>query len=145
MSKQMQKQSREFIRHPSDIPIEVSLSHDQNITQPTLANFSKGGLAFIQDQQFPLGAILQIRIPFIEPPLIATGQVVWCHPYDHRYEIGVHFLETTDVFSVRMVEQICHIEQYKRHVEKTEGRILSGEEAANEWIEKYAGQFPALH
>jgi len=145
MSKQMQKHHREFIRHPTDIPIEVSLFQESAREQPTLSNISKGGLAFVQEHQFAVGAILQIRIPFIEPPLLAQGQVVWCHPCDQGYEIGVHFLNTTDVFNVRMVEQVCHIEQYKRYVEKTEGRILSGEEAANEWIQKFAGQFPALH
>ncbi len=145
MSKQMHKHSREFIRHPTDIPIEVSLSQEPSRAHPTLSNISKGGLAFVQRRPFPVGAILQIRIPFSDPPLQAQGQVVWCHPCDQGYEIGVHFLDTTDVFNVRMVEQVCHIEQYKRHVEKTEGRTLSGEEAANEWIQKFAGQFPALH
>ena len=41
-----------------------------------------------------------------------------------------------------MVEQICHIEQYRREVLKKEGRRLSSEEAASEWIVKYASDFP---
>ena len=46
------------------------------------------------------------------------------------------------MFRARMVEQVCHIEQYKHQVLKKEGRKLSGEEAALEWIQKYAPQFP---
>jgi hypothetical protein len=41
-----------------------------------------------------------------------------------------------------MVEQVCHIEQYKADVLKKEGRELTGEEAAKEWILKYAKDFP---
>lgn len=41
-----------------------------------------------------------------------------------------------------MVEQIYQIEEYKKHVMAREGRQLSIEAAAQEWIEKYAAQFP---
>jgi phage tail tape-measure protein len=41
-----------------------------------------------------------------------------------------------------MVEQLCYIEQYKQMVKTLEDRNISGEEAAMEWIEKYAGEFP---
>ena len=141
----MSKHTREFIRHPADIPIEVSLSHDQGAVHPQLSNISEGGLAFVQERAFECGAILQIKIPYTDPPASVRAQVVWCHPRETLYEIGVRFLESTDAFMVRMVEQVCHIEQYKRDIERTEGRQLSGEEAANEWIEKYAGNFPSIH
>jgi hypothetical protein len=42
----------------------------------------------------------------------------------------------------RMVEQVCYIENYKKVVYQTEGRLLTAEEAAMEWICKYASQFP---
>ena len=45
-------------------------------------------------------------------------------------------------FIYSMVEQVCHIEQYKKEVLKNEGQGLSGEEAAVEWITKYAKDFP---
>ena len=41
-----------------------------------------------------------------------------------------------------MVEQVCPIEQYRHEMLKNEGRTLSSEEAALEWIQKYAPQFP---
>jgi len=40
------------------------------------------------------------------------------------------------------VEQICHIEQYKRDMRDQEGRELTGEQAAYEWIERFAAEFP---
>jgi hypothetical protein len=41
-----------------------------------------------------------------------------------------------------MVEQVCHIKQYSKEILEKEGRKLSDEEAAVEWIEKYAKDFP---
>ena len=40
-----------------------------------------------------------------------------------------------------MVAQICQIEDYKRGVAQHEGRALSSEEAAREWIGTYAEEF----
>jgi hypothetical protein len=41
-----------------------------------------------------------------------------------------------------MIEQICHIESYRRDVAQQEGRQLTTEEAAVEWISRYASSFP---
>jgi hypothetical protein len=41
-----------------------------------------------------------------------------------------------------MVEQICHIERYRNDVAQREGRQLTAEEAALEWISRYASSFP---
>ena len=141
----MSKQTREFIRHPIDIPIEVSLSQEPCPVHPHLSNISEGGLAFVQEKAYQPGTMLKVRIPFADPAASVRAQVVWCQSRERDYEIGVRFLEPADAYLVRMVEQVCHIEQYKRDIERTEGRRLSGEEAANEWIAKYAGNFPAIH
>jgi len=43
-----------------------------------------------------------------------------------------------------MVEQVCSIESYQKKIYETEGRRLTTEQAAMEWIAKYAAQFPDL-
>ena len=43
---------------------------------------------------------------------------------------------------MRMVEQVCHIEHWKKEIREKEGRELTGEQAAMEWIKKYAKDFP---
>ena len=40
-----------------------------------------------------------------------------------------------------MVAQFCQIEDYRRDMAETEGRLLSSEEAAKEWIVQYAEDF----
>lgn len=134
---------RKFIRHPSDIPIEFSDSDGAPVSQVGQAHdVSFGGLAFESRHCPPSGTIIQIRIPTVTPAFETRGQVVWCRRLDGNFEIGVRFLEHTDAFKARMVEQVCHIEQYKRDVLAREGRTLSGAAAAREWIERYASKFP---
>jgi hypothetical protein len=57
------------------------------------------------------------------------------------FDVGVLFVSAEDAFSVGMVEQICHIGHYRRHVRKREGRQVDGDEAAQEWVSKYAADF----
>lgn len=134
---------RRFIRHPSDIPIEFSLDGELEPSEHGRAHdVSLGGLAFESEQCPRHGSVIEIRIPTVTPPFETRGEVVWCRSLDSRYEIGVRFLESRDAFRARMVEQVCHIEQYKREVLKREGRRLTSAVAAREWIEKYASNFP---
>lgn len=61
---------------------------------------------------------------------------------NEHYDVGIELLNRDDAFRARMVEQVCHIEKYRRTVKETQGRSLTGEEAAMEWIGKYASTFP---
>ena len=72
----------------------------------------------------------------------AQGIVVWCSKRNNLYVVGVKFMDSQTAFRVRMVEQICYIEGYRKKVFEAEGRQLSYEEAAIEWITKYAKSFP---
>lgn len=133
---------REYIRHPADIPIEFqqdspSLSHNE-----TLANISKGGLAFHAHTALAVGAVITIRIVLQQPAYQARARVAWCRPSGAGFDIGAELLDQDDVFRSRMVEQLCYIEHYKQMVLRTQGRQLSGQQAALEWISKFAAQFP---
>jgi hypothetical protein len=48
-----------------------------------------------------------------------------------------------DAFKSRMVAQVRQIQKYKKILEQ-QGRRLSIEEAAMEWISRYAADFPTL-
>lgn len=52
---------------------------------------------------------------------------------------------TPDAFRERMRSQCEEIERYRRAVLRDEGRELSPDEAAREWIERYAGSFAREH
>ena len=139
---------RKFIRHPVDVPIQVTPDwvedeHDETLDQ-TITNVSLGGLAFVSPKPLRVLDRVQVCIPFLKRDNTLIGNVVWCERSSNGYEIGIEFEKSRDVFRLRMIEQICHIEHYRKEVLLQEGRELTTQEAASEWIAKYASDFPAL-
>ena len=134
---------RRFIRHTADVPIEVRTVPGRPARRQPSINVSEGGLSFVSDQDIPVGSMIEIRMPAVDPPFEAQARVVWRSPQADGWCIGVQFLDAADTFRARMVEQVCSIERYRRQVETEEGRSLTREEAASEWIRKYAGRFPS--
>ncbi len=134
---------REYIRHPTDISIDYELADVVANQKEYLNNLSEGGLSFKSLRNLGAGTVIHIRIPLRAPVFEEDGLVVWCRKDGDSYEIGIKFTNPTSEFRLRMVEQVCHIEHYKREVKEKEGRDLTGGEAAMEWIRKYAKDFPS--
>lgn len=133
---------REYLRHTVHVPLEVDrVGEPESLTEEGI-NVSHGGLAFLSTTCPSVGEILRIRIPTVKPPFEGEARVAWCRPESGRYLVGVQFLDAQAAFRSRMVQQVCSIENYRTEVEREEGRVLTGQEAAAEWIEKYAGRFP---
>ncbi len=149
-------QGREYIRHPASIPIVVKPhTPSQKAPKPTAAeesavnlalnNVSQGGLAFDSPTNLQHGTIVDIEINIVEPTFEVQGIVQWCKAKAFKqgcYEVGVEFVDHEDLFRVRMIEQVCHIEQYRIEREKETGHPISGQKAALEWIAEHAAEFP---
>lgn len=141
----MHEERRQYISHPSNIPITYSTltgaqrTHEKHL----LHNISLGGLCFETHEYLERGISVMIRIALVQTIFEENAIVVWSRKVNDHYEVGVQFQDKDSRFRARIVEQVCHIEQYKRNVFVEEGRNLSGEEAAREWITKYAARFPA--
>jgi hypothetical protein len=142
------KSIRKFIRHPADIPIQVLLDwvgeDEDDSADQTLTNVSLGGLSFLSEQPIELLKRVKVSVPVLNHENFLIGTVVWCRQSEGNYEIGLEFDSAQDMFRLRMVEQICHIEHYRREIERVEHRHLTSQQAAKEWISRYAGDFPAL-
>lgn len=132
---------RRYIRHPSQIPIRY-VAQGANGGEEPLKDVGAGGLCFHARIRIPPGTHLHLEIPAHRPAFQAEGVVAWCHYAGGEFEIGVCFRGQAIEFALRMVEQICHIEQYRRDVRAGEGRWLTSEQAAEEWIARFAGDFP---
>ncbi|MBL1142141.1 MAG: PilZ domain-containing protein [Proteobacteria bacterium] len=137
---------REFIRHPSSIPVQlVQQGGDINPGTNTLNNVSFGGVSCLCSEPVDKGSSVKMTIACIDPSFEISGVAVWCKPNHNLYEVGVEFIVSKDkLFLLRMIEQICHIEHYRNEVLHEEGRQLDSEEAAKEWIEKHAENFPEM-
>ncbi len=138
-----QTRPRDFIRHPPGLPISIKESC-QRIAEHPYLDEPGGGLCFQTDRQIALRTILEVEIPIAGVSYNFLGKVVWAYPRDKHHEIGLSFGSKAQAFELRMVEQICHIEAYRQRIRADQGRIISSELAAEEWIAKYAAYFPPV-
>ena len=134
---------RRFIRHPTDIPLEIipDARHKQAVPEQ-VRDISHGGVCLLSEHPYPEGAAIEMLVRITEPACHLSGRVAWCQAVDDHFEIGVAFTDADQGFRARMVEQVCQIELYKRRVATEEGRHLDNQQAAQEWIQKYAHRFP---
>lgn len=131
---------RNFIRHPTSIPIQVCSGSEES-SRVEVSNLSGGGLCFLTDQPIPVGAVVDFKIPVTQPGYEGSGVVVWRRDKGpNEFEVGIRFTNDDEYFRARMVEQVCQIEDYRRRL-ASKGRKLTSEQAALEWIERYSKTF----
>ena len=133
---------RNYIRHPSDIPIQFVEEEQEAPVSHSMHDVGYGGLSFNSNKPLAAGTQIHIRIDTVTPIFEAEGVVVWCQPEGDEFIVGIEFINKEDIFLARMVEQICHIEHYKKEMLEKEGRNLTSKQAATEWISKFARLFP---
>lgn len=135
---------RRYVRHPTDIPISFRLGAVGANHREYARNIGESGLCFLSPARITPGTAIQIEIAIAGPIFRAEGVVAWCRRDEEggAFEVGVCFTGLETAYSIRMVEQVCHIEHYRQEVLRTEGRDLTSEEAALEWIEQFSARFP---
>ena len=73
---------RKFIRHPVDVPIQVTNSWvEDEMTRTldqTITNVSLGGLAFVSPKPLEVLDRVRVCIPILERDNTLIGNVVWC-------------------------------------------------------------------
>jgi hypothetical protein len=133
---------RRFLRHPVDIPIEYTISEKNSEKSAQSGNMSISGLCFIAKHCIEIDKFISIKIPLIDPDFQVQGKVVRCVKKNEHVEIGVEFITEHEAYTTRMIEQVCYIKQYQKDIARKEGRNLTDKEAALEWIQNHAAQFP---
>jgi hypothetical protein len=63
------------------------------------------------------------------------GRVVWCRAAGGRFELGLRFEETPAESRERLYRDLAEIERYRHEVLMLEGRQLSSDAAALEWMD----------
>ena len=134
----MKKETRQYLRYDSDLPIKYDLVATAYDQKDYLKNISMGGLCLRSgNKSLAEGATILIQLPLVDPVFEGVGVVVWRNKNEVSYDVGVQFIDEDIAFRASLVDQICQIEQYKREVLEKEGRQLSGAEAVAEWSRKY--------
>ncbi len=130
-----------YIHHPNEIPLHYRL---QQGTPPHRSQGEEWGLRFAANEPIPPGSSIEIEIQLPNHCVHACGRVAWCDPCHPHYEVGVCFDDPQTRFMVRMMEQVCQIEGYRERMRRQNGRSLSREQAALEWIDHHAASFPSV-
>jgi hypothetical protein len=142
MKAAINSETRHVIRHPLEIPIEVQSLGAQARDCLPVRNTGLAELAFNFPRRINVGEVIMVRIPSINESAEICGKVIWLAKSADGYVIGVSLYSENEAFRMRMLEQICHIEVYRKKVLAGEGRKLTSEEAAAEWVACYAASFP---
>jgi len=132
---------RHFLRHPSDMPVELVLRKQAFVPTQRLNNISLGGVACNSARAFRRGTAIELRIPLFGEQARYPGLVAWCRKQAGKYLVGIAFVDEDTLFRARMVEQVCQIEHYRHQREQELGRSLPVEEVAQEWISQHAAEF----
>jgi DNA-binding response OmpR family regulator len=87
----MVRERRRYYRHPVEIPLRITLPHNQELTATT-TNVSEGGMAIRVVGRLPKDAQAQFRftLPGVNISLELKGQVAWTDGTGHA---GIRFVE----------------------------------------------------
>ena len=132
---------RHFLRHPSDMPVELVLRKQAFVPKERLNNISLGGVACNSNRAFRRGTAIELRIPLFGEHARYPGLVAWCRKQEDKYLVGIAFADEDTLFRARMVEQVCQIEHYRHQREQELGCSLPVEVVAQEWISQHAAEF----
>lgn len=131
-----------FIKHPERFPLQFKRLRFWERSKVDMSNPANIGLTFFAEQAQKLGSLLEMTIPTRKEVHTFIGKVVAIKENDEGYDIGIWLVNADDAPTLRIVEQICHIELYLNDKKYREGPFLSPEKITEEWIGKFASHFP---
>ena len=116
--------------------LSVKLRHERRDKHHTrlLQNVSVGGIACFSEEPVPTGEYVGIELSIGGQTVQLQGKVVWCRAASGHYELGLRFEESKTDMRARMVRDLAEIERYRHEVLILEGRQLSSDAAALEWM-----------
>jgi hypothetical protein len=128
-----------------DVPFRCVVHIRDRVESLGLRDISDGGASFASTIKHEPGQAVELAFPTFPDRPVLAGTIAWTKadpdtPGLHRY--GVKFDDEKDKKTLRLVEMICHIMTYRAVQEHLTGKAISADDAAREWIEKYAESFP---
>lgn len=139
-------EKRRFFRHPLKVPIQYREMQATRMDMSSSLDLSLGGLCFYSERFFSKGTLLDVRIPVGGEIFQIHGWVAYCNrnPGVDRYRIGMTFNDAQSAFHAKLAEQMHKILEYRGKRSRELNQEISEEQAADEWIQKYARHFAYL-
>jgi hypothetical protein len=132
-----------YIPHPKEIPVRVSVRDAQGTAFRGLEIPGLGGVRLISQKPYRPGLSIDLDVRICGEWRRLRGLVVSLKDLPSGYEVGIGFQSRIDAFEGRMLEQACHIESYKLGIWRTQGRDITVEQGAREWIGRFSATFPS--
>ena len=145
-----------YIQHPREIPVTLLSATPQQVTaaddkqagpadcaaESKAAESKEAGICFWTHEQPHVQDKVVLGIDLDNNHFIGKGSVVRVQPENDGNWVCVK-IDPEDAFAIRMAEQLCQIEHYRSDNKQYLDRTMSQDEAAQEWIAKYAALFSA--
>ena len=132
-----------FIEHPRCVPVSLCATSARPFRNVNSASRHNGGIELFSHLGYMPGTALEVRVCIEGQQLCYRGLVVWRRHTEAGYELGLVFASDRDAFRARMVEQLCHIEAWRRR-HTGSGIPVEFEMAAAQWIARQSAGFPPL-
>lgn len=138
-------EARKYLRHSMAAPLSCAVRAANAEEVVGLLDISDGGACFSSTKSYAKGQAIELRFPVFKDCSVIPGAIAWTRPDkdvpgSHRY--GIKFADETDKAMLRLVEMICHIMTYRAMQEHLTGKTMSADDAARDWLSKYADTFP---
>lgn len=88
--------------------------HPAAIYTVSLMDLSAGGFAFFANEDLPADAFIKITLQITRFPLVEVhgiAQVLWCKPFEDKYEIGAQFETILESDRERLFRFISRLER----------------------------------
>ena len=108
--------------------------------------FSTLLLCFFCEHSLTPKTSIEVDIPIREKFFHIRARVVYSREDTQTslYKTGVTFEDTDSLFKAKLAEEILAIEKFREKLVRLEGREVTEEEAASQWISKHAKKFGDL-
>ena len=138
-------EKRRFYRHPISVPLSLSAAEETKEARSESLDVSLGGLSFLWPRKLPKGALVGVNIAVKDKLFEIKSKVAYTKEDSKtgKFRTGVSFTDYPSAFMARLAEEMLEILRYRKNLSRELGREIPEEEAASQWIRKYAARFPA--
>ena len=136
-------EKRAYYRHPIRVPMKLHLSRQKQVVETPSSDISLGGLSFLWRDRLAKGNLLDINIPVKEKIFLIKAKVVYSREdrKTGRFKTGVLFCDSPSAFRAKLAEEALEIMEYQKKISAIVGYEISEEDAAEQWIQKFASSF----
>lgn len=135
-----EKNRRRFYRHPIEIPVQVT---ELKTVSSRTVDVSEGGISFVCDHYLEKGTSVEVAVPAHDHLFRMHAHVAYSRKdtLTGLFRTGVSFDDLDSLYRAKLAEEILCIEKYREELSQKNGRDITEEEAAREWIKKNAKKF----